>query len=76
MRGRLVRIEGIVESADAAPTVTAQTLFEQASQSVDRLLAAWAEVKTTKLPALNRQLTGAGVSAIVLPKISTGTKPD
>jgi hypothetical protein len=64
MRERLQRLEGIVESADAAPTLTAQSLFGQTSQSVDKLISAWNEVKSTKLPAVNQQITGTGLPAI------------
>ena len=74
MRGRLRRIEGMVEGADAAPTATAQALFEQTSQSVDRLLAAWTEVKTTKLPAVNQQITGAGLPAIEITNAPPSTR--
>jgi hypothetical protein len=75
MRGRLRRIEGMVEGADAAPTATAQALFEQTSQSVDRLLAAWTEVKTMKLPAVNQQITGAGLPAIEIGRAPGSTRP-
>ena len=75
IRGRLRRIEGMVEGADAAPTATAQALFEQTSQSVDRLLAAWTEVKTTKLPAVNQQITGAGLPAIEIAPTSGERAP-
>ena len=63
VRGHFARLEGMVESADEAPTLTAQTLTNQATQTLDKLVAAWTAVKTTKLPALNQQLQSAGEPA-------------
>jgi photosystem II stability/assembly factor-like uncharacterized protein len=66
VRGRLGRIEGIVESADQAPTATAESFFDEYSQALDRLLAQWNQLKATKLPALNQKLSGAGLPAVVI----------
>jgi hypothetical protein len=64
IRGHFAQLEGIVESADEAPTITTQTLTNQATQTLDKLVAAWTAVKTTKLPAVNQQLQSAGQPAI------------
>jgi hypothetical protein len=66
IREHFAQLEGIVESADEAPTITAQTLTNQATQTLDKLVAAWTAVKTTKLLAVNQQLQSAGEPEIAI----------
>jgi hypothetical protein len=66
VRARLERIEGMVESADQAPTATAGSFFDQYSQALDQLLNQWNQLKSTTLPAVNQQLSSAGLPAIVI----------
>ncbi|HEV2387746.1 MAG TPA: hypothetical protein VGS20_10885 [Candidatus Acidoferrales bacterium] len=65
-RSRLARLAGVVESADAAPTATAESLFDESSRMLDALLGQWNQLKSVDLPALNQQLTAAGAAAITL----------
>jgi photosystem II stability/assembly factor-like uncharacterized protein len=65
-RSRLARIGAVVDSADAAPTATAQSLFDDESQTLDRLLGEWNQLKSVDLPALNQQLASAGLPPITI----------
>ncbi len=75
VRGHFARLEGVVESADEAPTLTAQTLTNQAAQTLDKLVAAWTAAKTTKRPALNQQLQSAGEPAIEIAAPTSAPRP-
>ena len=51
-------------SADAAPTPDARRGYEVAMPMLDKALAAWAQLKATRLAALNAQLKAAGRKAL------------
>ncbi len=55
---------GGVEGADVAPTTAQEQAFDELNGQVDRLLAAWKEVKTSDLPRLNRELWRAGIEEV------------
>jgi photosystem II stability/assembly factor-like uncharacterized protein len=52
----LAQIYDLVDSADAAPTSQQLAALNEATQSLDRQLAAWEAIKRTDLPPLNKQL--------------------
>lgn len=66
IRGQLSRIAASVGSADSAPTETALTFFAGISQALDGALATWTRLTTVELPALNEQLSGAGLAPLTV----------
>jgi photosystem II stability/assembly factor-like uncharacterized protein len=55
---------GIVDSADAAPTTQAASMFEDLSKALDEQLARWDGIYKQDLPALNTELKKAGLHPI------------
>lgn len=53
-----------VESADTAPTATAEQAWTGLQQTLNRRLAAWREIQTSDLPGLNQLLRQAGFNAV------------
>jgi photosystem II stability/assembly factor-like uncharacterized protein len=55
-----------VDSADTAPTSQAAAMFNEVSRALEKQLAAWNQIKTSELPALNQQLEHANLAPITL----------
>jgi len=55
-----------VDSADAAPTVAQSTAADAVAHDFSTVIAAWTDLRNTDLPALNRQLQGAGLPVVRL----------
>ena len=64
--GELGALEGVVESADAAPTPDAVTAFERIQPVLRATLSAWKEVKEKEVPRLNERLRGANLPQVTL----------
>ena len=60
----LYNLLNAVDSADAPPTTQAASAFREVQQALNEQLAAWNELKSKDVPALNAQMTQAGLSAI------------
>ena len=60
------KLAGAVDGADAAPTPDARAGYAAAMPMLERSLAAWSNVRTTELAALNARLKAAGRKAIVV----------
>jgi hypothetical protein len=57
-----------IESADAGPTPGQQAALAEYRGKLEQGLQRWTQLRAKDLPALNGQLTAAGLAAIVLPK--------
>ena len=64
--GDLGEIYGQVSGADAAPTATQTAALAAVEKEDAAVMARWKAIKSTDLPALNRQLSGAGLAVIEL----------
>jgi hypothetical protein len=53
-----------IEKADARPTVVDEAAATAAEAELDRLLGRWRSLKTEDIPALNRQLSAAGLESL------------
>jgi hypothetical protein len=62
--GEIGGLYGQVGSSDAAPTATQTAAFATVEKDHAAVMARWKAIKSTDLPALNRQLSGAGLSVI------------
>ena len=62
---------GDVDRADAAPTVAETSALAETERNFGDAMQRWNAVKNTDLPALNRQLRGAG-----LPEVQVRTSND
>jgi len=51
-----------LDTADAAPTTQQEAMFKELEKALAEQLAAWNEIKTKEVPALNQQLKKAGIS--------------
>ena len=60
----LGRLQGAVESADAAPTPDAMAGFAERGEAVAQSLAAWQAFLGAELPKANRALAAAGLPAL------------
>jgi photosystem II stability/assembly factor-like uncharacterized protein len=56
-----------VGTGDAAPTAQAAGAFAAYRAQLDRVLAAWASLRASDLPALNQRLAARGLGTIALP---------
>ncbi len=66
IRGSLGMLMGMLQGADVAPTAAQAAAAAKRHQTVQSLLARWNAVKSTDLPALNRQLVKANLAEIKL----------
>jgi hypothetical protein len=66
------QLYGQVGSSDAAPTASQTAAFATVEKENEALMARWKEIKRTNLPALNRQLSGAGLAVI---RVKAETEP-
>jgi photosystem II stability/assembly factor-like uncharacterized protein len=64
--GELGDLYGQVGSADTAPTATQTAALAAVEKEYAQVMARWKAVKSTDLPTLNRQLSGAGFAVIEL----------
>ncbi len=62
----LSRLQGAIESSDAAPTPDAQAGFAQRHEAVSEGLDRWKEFLASELPRLNRALGRAGLPAMAI----------
>ena len=60
----LARLQGAIESADAAPTADAVAGFGQRQEALEQGLARWNGLVRTQLPKLNASLGAAGLPAL------------
>jgi photosystem II stability/assembly factor-like uncharacterized protein len=65
--GTLGRIEGALESADAAPTPAQQQFVDDAIAKLAALQREWGEAKSGSLASLNTALARAGEKPVVIP---------
>jgi hypothetical protein len=61
---QLVALQGTVESADTAPTAQSYTIFEELNARMETHLAAWREIQTKDLAALNELIRQNNIPAI------------
>jgi len=64
--GDLGELYGAMGSADTAPTALQTTALAIVEKDDAAVMARWKAIKSTDLPALNRQLSGAGIAMIEL----------
>jgi hypothetical protein len=61
---QLVALQETVESADTAPTAASFTVYEELNTRLEAQLAAWHEIQSTDLAALNAAIQKANIPAI------------
>jgi hypothetical protein len=61
---QLMALQGTVESADAAPTAASYTVFDELNGKLDIQLAAWREIQSKDLAALNELMAKNKILAI------------
>jgi photosystem II stability/assembly factor-like uncharacterized protein len=61
---QLVALQGTVESADFAPTAASFTVFDELNARLELQLAAWREIQSKDLAALNAAIQKANIPAI------------
>ncbi|HET7748422.1 MAG TPA: glycoside hydrolase [Terriglobales bacterium] len=66
VNGDVVSLYGDVDRADAAPTVAETSALAETERNFASVMQRWNALKNTDLPALNRRLRGAGLTAIEL----------
>jgi hypothetical protein len=64
--GDLGEVYGAIGSADTAPTALQTAALATVEKENADVMARWQAIKSTDLPALNRQLSGAGIEVIEL----------
>jgi hypothetical protein len=64
--GELGGLYGGIGGSDAAPTATQAAAFAAAEKDAAAVMARWKAIKSTDIPPLNRQLSGAGFTVIKL----------
>jgi photosystem II stability/assembly factor-like uncharacterized protein len=64
--GNLGELYGAIGNADTAPTTTHIAAFAAVEKDNADVMARWTAIKSSDLPALNRQLSGAGIAVIEL----------
>jgi photosystem II stability/assembly factor-like uncharacterized protein len=69
-------ILAVADSADAAPTTQAATVYRELETALDNLLARWKQLQQSDLPALNTSLKQAGLAEIDLRRISAEQPSD
>ena len=66
LNAELGQLFDILQGADDAPTTQATRAVSQVREELQRQLTRWKSVKTTKLPAVNRQLKEANLPELVI----------
>jgi photosystem II stability/assembly factor-like uncharacterized protein len=66
LAGEVGGLYGQVGGADAAPTATQMNAFASVEKDYAAAMRRWNAIKSTDLPALNRQLSGAGLPGLQL----------
>jgi photosystem II stability/assembly factor-like uncharacterized protein len=61
---QFVALQETVESADTAPTAAASTVYEELNKRLEVQLAAWHEIQSKDLAALNAEIQKANIPAI------------
>jgi hypothetical protein len=64
--GEIGGLYGQVGGSDAAPTASQTAALAAVEKDHAAVMARWKAIKSTDLPALNRQLSGAGLAVIKL----------
>jgi hypothetical protein len=64
--GELGQLYGQVGGSDATPTVSQTAALATVEKDHAAVMARWKAIKSTDVPALNRQLSGAGLAVIKL----------
>ena len=55
---------GVADSADAAPTTQAETVYQEEQKALQKLQAQWAVIRNQDIPRLNGELAKVGKSAV------------
>jgi hypothetical protein len=61
---QLVALQETVESADTAPTAASFTVYDELNSRLETQLAAWKEIQSKDLAALNAAIQKANIPAI------------
>jgi photosystem II stability/assembly factor-like uncharacterized protein len=72
MNGDVATLYGDVDRADAAPNVAQVNAMAEMERSFEAVLQRWNALKSTDLPALNRQLRGANLPEVELKAAANG----
>jgi len=64
LNGELASLYGIVEGADAAPTMPALAAIADRERALNSLLAAWKEIRSRDVPSVSTQLERAGLQPL------------
>jgi hypothetical protein len=54
----------VADSADVAPTTQATGVYKEFEEALEKLVAKWTKVRQQDIPALNAELTKAGLAPI------------
>ena len=73
LSGQFAQVASAVDAGQAAPTTEAMHALADAGAALVSIMAKWSAVKTRDLPAVNRELTRAGLSPIVISAPAAGT---
>jgi hypothetical protein len=57
-------ILSVADSADAAPTTQATTVFKELKEALEKLVARWTKIRQQNIPALNAELKRAGLAPV------------
>jgi len=71
--GQFAQIASTVDAGQAAPTTEAMHALADAGATLVSTMAKWSAIKTRDLPAVNRELTRAGLSPIIISPPTGGT---
>jgi len=61
---QMMALQGTVESADAAPTTQSYAVFDELNARLETQLAAWRDIQSKELAALNELMKKNNVEAI------------
>jgi hypothetical protein len=70
----LARVMNTLQGADVRPTTVQLNAIAAARADAAKILAQWRAIKSIDLPALNRQVVGAGLPAITPPSSGSGSR--
>jgi photosystem II stability/assembly factor-like uncharacterized protein len=65
-------ILGVADSADAAPTTQATTVYKELEDALKNLVSRWTKIRQQDIPALNRELQKAGLPPVDPNKAPSG----